>query len=39
MITNLSSVAIVTLDRTLKEKCSGMENDDNKQRFVSLSKV
>ena len=29
---------MVTLGGTLEEKCSGMENEDNKQRFVSLSK-
>ena len=38
MITNLSSIAVVTLGGTLKEKCFGMKNNDNKQHFVSLSK-
>ena len=39
MITNSSYIAVVTSGGTLEEKCSGMENEDNKQRFVSLSKV
>ena len=38
MITNLSSVAVVTSCGTLEEKCSGMKNEDNKQHLVSLSK-
>ena len=38
MITNLSSVAMVTLGRTLKEKCSGMQNEVSEQHFVSVSK-
>ena len=38
MVTNLSSVAMVTLGRTLKEKCSGMQNEDSEHHFVSVSK-
>ena len=39
MITILSFVAMVTSGGTSKEKCSGMENDDDEQHLVSLSRT